>query len=107
MRALATALPVTAAIAFAACSHSPAARVEGETCAPAYASVARFVDSTAQRHGASGAALLLVRGDQVLCEHYFGAYGAGRALPAAAASKWMTAVAILALVDGKHLGSRR
>jgi CubicO group peptidase (beta-lactamase class C family) len=86
-------------LAAAACSRSPTGAPPPEGCAGAYAPVARFLDSTAATHGAFGAALYIVRGDQVVCEHYFGTYDGDRELPLASASKWMSAVAILTLAD--------
>ncbi|HSU12992.1 serine hydrolase domain-containing protein [Longimicrobium sp.] len=93
---------IAAALAASACMDLPTAAATG-SCDPAYQSIARFVDSTAESHSAFGAALLLVRDGRVVCERYRGAFNETSELPAASASKWLTGVAILTLADAGKL----
>jgi CubicO group peptidase (beta-lactamase class C family) len=97
--ALPTALMLAAA---AACDGSPTGAGSG-TCAPALQGAAAMVDSAVRADGREGGLLLVMQGDQVLCERAFGGYDVDERVELASASKWATAAALLALVDAGTL----
>jgi len=71
----------------------------GEDCAAALAPTARQVATDAAARGLPGGYVLVMKGDRVVCYHAFGSAGSDRSVPIASASKWLTAIAVLTLVD--------
>lgn len=102
IRSMRTAMAAAAlAITAAACES---ATLPGEgSCDPALRDVARDVDGAVRKHRLEGGLLLVMQGDQVLCELAFGGYDVDERVLVASASKWMTAVALLTLVDEGRL----
>jgi len=50
-----------------------------------------------------GASLLVVKNGKVICERYFGSYNEKTVVPIASASKWLTAAAVMSVVDDGKL----
>lgn len=91
-------------LAAAACDGTPAGPVPVKgTCAPALEGVSQVVDSVVNARDVEGALLLVMQGSQVLCERAYGAYEVNEVVPIASASKWLTGVTMLTLVDDGHL----
>jgi len=72
-------------------------RING--CVPELAPATIYLKRIVSELRLEGAALLLKQGDQTLCESYFGKYTVGTAVPLISAAKWISAAAILRLVD--------
>ncbi|HET7231374.1 MAG TPA: serine hydrolase domain-containing protein [Longimicrobium sp.] len=83
----------------AACGTASATLAAGGDCAAVLAPATREVDSAAARRGLPGGFVLVLKGDQVVCSHHFGSERTATRVPIASASKWLTAVAVLTLVD--------
>lgn len=94
-------LSVTAiALTFAAAAcdgGGPTDAADG--CGRAWAGVIETMDSVVQAKAVRGGVLLVMRGDEVLCEHASGRMAAGEVFELASASKWMTGVTLAALAD--------
>lgn len=91
-------------LAAAACDGSPAGPVPVKgACVPALEGVSQVVDSVVNARGVEGGLLLVMQGGQVLCERAYGGYEVNQAVPIASASKWLTAVTMLTLVDDGQL----
>ncbi|HEX2077566.1 MAG TPA: serine hydrolase domain-containing protein [Longimicrobium sp.] len=73
------------------------------SCVAALEGVSEVVDSVVNARGVDGGLLLVMQGGQVLCERAYGAYEVDEAVPIASASKWLTAVTLLTLVDDGEL----
>jgi CubicO group peptidase (beta-lactamase class C family) len=86
------------AVAAGACDGSPTGSGSG-TCAPGLEGAAQVVDSAVRADAREGGLLLVMRGDQVLCERAFGGYAVNERVELASASKWVTAATLLTLVD--------
>jgi CubicO group peptidase (beta-lactamase class C family) len=84
-----------------ATSAAVAASTQGQTC-DFSASLQRF-EALRVREGLPGGALLLGTRQGLLLEHYFGSYGASTVVPIASASKLLSGVRILQLVDQGQL----
>ena len=85
------------ALAAAACDRSPVAH--GGGCLPAFDPIVQAMDSVVEVKGVRGGALFVMQGDQVLCEATVGRYARDEVVPIASASKWLTAVTLLTLVE--------
>lgn len=95
-----TGLLAAAALAtsLASCKDATLASSGGE-CAAALAPSAQQIDHDAAARGLSGGFVLVMKGDQVVCDHHFGGSDSESHVPIASASKWLTAIAVLTLVD--------
>jgi CubicO group peptidase (beta-lactamase class C family) len=71
----------------------------GEDCAAALAPTVQQLSTDAAARGVPGGFVLVMKGDQVVCDHAFCSGGSSRNVPIASASKWLTAIAVLTLVD--------
>lgn len=71
----------------------------GGDCAAALAPSAQQIDSDATARGLPGGFVLVMKGDQVVCDHHFGATDSDSHIPIASAGKWLTAITLLTLVD--------
>lgn len=89
---------VTLATPLAACKSATLAAPGGE-CAAALAPSAQQIDSDAAARHLTGGFVLVMKGDQVVCDHHFGGEDSESHVPIASASKWLTAITILTLVD--------
>ena len=91
-------------LAAAACDGSPAGPVPVKgNCVAVLEGVSQVVDSVVNARAVEGGLLLVMQGGQVLCERAYGGYEVNQAVPIASASKWLTAVAMLTLVDDGQL----
>jgi len=98
-KTIAALLSATAlATSLAACTSATLAG-PGGGCAAALAPMAREIDGDAAARGLAGGFVLVMKGDQVVCDHHFGNSDSESHVPIASASKWLTAIAILTLVD--------
>ncbi len=61
------------------------------------------IEQALAEHGWRGAGILIMQGDTVLHEQYFGAYSAATVIPIASGSKWLAAATIMTLVDAGKL----
>lgn len=86
----------------AACDRAPTLAAGGD-CAEALATATREVDSTATARGIPGGYVLVMRDGQVVCNHHFGNASTRSHVPIASASKWLTAITLLTLVDDGKL----
>ncbi|HET7460291.1 MAG TPA: serine hydrolase domain-containing protein [Longimicrobium sp.] len=82
----------------AACNSATLAGPGGD-CAAALAPSARQIEDDAAARGLSGGFVLVMKGDQVVCDHHFGGADSESHVPIASASKWLTAITLLTLVD--------
>jgi CubicO group peptidase (beta-lactamase class C family) len=98
------ALVAALALAATACDGSPAGPTPPKgTCVPALEGVSQVVDSVVNARGVEGGLLLVMQNGQVLCERAYGGYEVNEVVPIASASKWLTAVTMLTLVDDGQL----
>lgn len=110
-------VPAAAILQPAAQPESPArqattpSRAPAETPDPTH-TPARSPDWTATIAGCErlikeaklpGGALIVVKGDDVLIERYFGSYSKDTVIPIASSSKWLSAAVIMSLVDDGKL----
>ncbi|HEX9937443.1 MAG TPA: serine hydrolase domain-containing protein [Longimicrobium sp.] len=82
----------------AACSNDTLA-AGADDCDDALAPMAQEFDTGLTERGISGGFVLVMKGDQVVCNHRFGSSHAQSHVPIASASKWLTAITVLTLVD--------
>jgi CubicO group peptidase (beta-lactamase class C family) len=94
-------LAATMAAGAGACD-SPTGAGSG-TCAPSLEGAAQVVDSAVRSDRRDGGLLLVMQGDQVLCERAFGGYSVDERVELASASKWVTAATLLTLVDAGEI----
>lgn len=85
----------------AACDGGPA-EPQG-SCGRAWAGVVQTMDSVVAARAVPGGILLVMQGDEVLCEHASGGYVVDEQVTLASASKWMTGVTLAALADRGEL----
>lgn len=91
------------ATSLAACESATLAGPGGD-CAAALAPTTQQIDGDAASRGLPGGFVLVMKGDQVVCDHHFGVSDSESHVPIASASKWLTAIAVLTLVDEGKLG---
>jgi CubicO group peptidase (beta-lactamase class C family) len=92
-------LPLAAFLFFPSAPLAAQAR-----CDAAYSAAADTVQAMVNRLGLGGAALVVRRHGQPVCERYYGSWGPETILPLVSAAKWLSAAGILALVDAGSLG---
>ncbi len=68
-------------------------------CLPSYAAVEQVTAAQLADSGVADAALLVRVDGQTVCRLFFGSYGPTTQVPTASAAKWLSAGAILAVVD--------
>ncbi len=68
-------------------------------CDMPYAAAADSIQEMVNRLGLGGAALVIRREGQPVCERYYGSWGPETVVPLVSAAKWMSAAGILALTD--------
>lgn len=72
-------------------------------CDPPYSAAAESVQVMVNRLGLGGAALVVRRDGQPICERYYGSWGPETVVPLVSAAKWLSAAGILSLVDAGAL----
>ena len=72
-------------------------------CNAAYHAAADSVQAMVNRLGLGGAALVIRRDGQLLCERYYGSWGPETVVPLVSAAKWLSAAGILAVADAGAL----
>lgn len=70
-----------------------------QSCPPDFAPVADYLAQLTESADLAGCALLVQRDDQTLYEGYFGTYTVDTVVPIASATKWVSAVVVMSLVD--------
>lgn len=68
-----------------------------------FAEVTKAGDAIVKALELPGAALIIVKDDATVFEHYFGTYTKDTVVPIASASKWLSGATIMSLVDAKTL----
>ena len=68
-------------------------------CDPPYTPAADSIQEMVNRLGLGGAALIVHREGQPICERYYGAWGPETVVPLISSAKWISAAGILALTD--------
>lgn len=71
--------------------------------APEIAEVKNMIDNYIQTDRLQGAALLLVKDNQVIYSGAFGEYDTNTVVPIASASKWLSAAVVMTLVDDRTI----
>ncbi|HEU4560029.1 MAG TPA: serine hydrolase domain-containing protein [Longimicrobium sp.] len=82
----------------AGCNSSTLADGAGD-CNDALAPMTQEFDTDAASRNYPGGFVLVIKSRQVVCNHRFGRSDSGNHVPIASASKWLTAIAVLTLVD--------
>ncbi|HZE74544.1 MAG TPA: serine hydrolase domain-containing protein [Gemmatimonadales bacterium] len=88
-------LPLLASIALTA----PGLPAQEAPCDPAFRPAVDTVRAMVSNLGLKGAALILRRKGRTVCEVYAGSFGPQTMMPIVSAAKWLSAAAILTLVD--------
>ncbi|HZM25742.1 MAG TPA: serine hydrolase domain-containing protein [Gemmatimonadales bacterium] len=91
-------LPLLASIALAGAPGAPDALAQAP-CNPAFQPVADTVRKMVDDLKLDGAALIIHLKGKTVCEAYVGRFGPETMMPIVSAAKWISAAAILALVD--------
>lgn len=77
---------------------APAA-TPASTANPDWAGTIAAAEKAVKDNKLSGASLLVIKGDQILLERYFGSYTKDTVIPIASSSKWLSGAVIMSLVD--------
>jgi len=87
----------------AACGLLDPGSADRVGCLPEYEEVQHVAAAELANHGVQDAALLVRVKGRTVCRLFFGSYGPATRVPTASAAKWLSAGAILAVIDRDRL----
>lgn len=90
---------VLCAALFGSRSASPLVTAQSPQCAYDFTPVTNLVQNAVNQVPLDGASLLLIQGNKVIYEKYFGSYNADTTVFIASASKWLAAATLMTQVD--------